>query len=137
MVNISPDKIHTTSKIYFFKWGLGLAREFRTIERDLAHESRAVSKVCSPSRSDLSSVKCEILSMTEQYSVKCLENATLQEKLEIMNQQLKSTTTQVNEITILVFFLLLFKTTWKVFARINKILNHTTFRCTIEVQLII
>lgn len=33
--------------------------------------------------------------MTEKYSVKCLENATLQEKLEVMSQQLKSTTSQV------------------------------------------
>ena len=48
-----------------------------------------------PFRSDLSSVKYEILSMTEKYSVKCLENATLQEKLEVMSQQLKSTTSQV------------------------------------------
>ncbi|GIY86792.1 hypothetical protein CDAR_558701 [Caerostris darwini] len=48
--------------------------------------------------SDLSAVKYEILSMTEKYSVKCLENATLQEKLEIMNQQLKTTTTQVVEL---------------------------------------
>ncbi|GBL97192.1 Protein outspread [Araneus ventricosus] len=48
--------------------------------------------------SDLSAVKYEILSMTEKYSAKCLENATLQEKLEIMNQQLKSTTTQVVEL---------------------------------------
>ncbi|PRD26055.1 UNVERIFIED_CONTAM: osp [Trichonephila clavipes] len=48
--------------------------------------------------SDLSAVKYEILSITEKYSVKCLENATLQEKLEVMNQQLKSTTTQVVEL---------------------------------------
>lgn len=48
--------------------------------------------------SDLSNVKYEILSMTEKYSVKCLENATLQEKLEVMSQQLKSTTTQVVEL---------------------------------------
>lgn len=34
--------------------------------------------------------------MTEKYSVKCLENATLQEKVEVMTQQLKSTTTQVS-----------------------------------------
>ncbi|XP_054716955.1 protein outspread-like [Uloborus diversus] len=48
--------------------------------------------------SDLSSVKHEILSMTEKYSVKCLENATLHEKLEVMTQQLKTTTTQVVEL---------------------------------------
>ncbi|XP_035221586.1 protein outspread-like isoform X2 [Stegodyphus dumicola] len=48
--------------------------------------------------SDIASVKYEILSMTEKYSVKCLENATLHEKLEVMTQQLKSTTTQVVEL---------------------------------------
>ncbi|KAG8195561.1 hypothetical protein JTE90_002187 [Oedothorax gibbosus] len=47
---------------------------------------------------DLCGVKCEIVGLTEKYSVKCLENATLQEKVELMNQQLKATTTQVVEL---------------------------------------
>nr|XP_042909358.1 protein outspread [Parasteatoda tepidariorum] len=70
-------------------------KEEFVIKMNKRFETEAVKKCY---ESDLSSVKHEILSMTEKYSVKCLENATLHEKLEIMNHHLKSTTTQVVEL---------------------------------------
>lgn len=43
---------------------------------------------CSFFRAEMKEIKQEILSLSERYSVKCVESASLEEQLEIVNRQL-------------------------------------------------
>lgn len=51
-------------------------------------------------RQELEEVRLEILSLSEKYSMKCVETASLEEKLRIATQQLKCSQQHIQQLDV-------------------------------------